>query len=100
MVIPLVKPKDRVVSKDKKFTIKLRANPGDADSEKYEVTARPFNHRTPEEWIKHRKFVQTTIEGTGCTTGPGQFRLVRGYWMARLWLTLSRQWYLVPVRKR
>ena len=57
VVIPLIKPKDRVVSKDKKFTIKLQANQGDADSEKYKVTARPFNHGTPEEWLKHRKFV-------------------------------------------
>ena len=62
VVIPLIKLKDRVVSKDKKFTIKLRANPGDADSEKYEVTARPFDHGTPEEWLKHL-LIGTAVTG-------------------------------------
>jgi hypothetical protein len=75
--IPLVKVETPEPAKGEYLTLKLRANPADAQSATREILVAYFKEGTPEQWLDFLTKVRKVLEGQGLTTGPQKYTMMR-----------------------
>lgn len=75
--IPFERPPVVKLPKDQAFTVTLRTNIDDPQSQTYSFTIPLFRNGTPEQWLVTQKSLAKIFAGQGITTGQGKFAMAR-----------------------